>query len=91
VTLKSALVSVMVFLTGSAAAQTATSRELVMRSRAVPEPPRIQFLAPGDFPREVGCAGSPADGSGYVLAWGSAFVVVRRGVNRVFLYSWFVG
>ena len=67
----------MVFLAGSAAAQTGTSREPAMRSRAVPEPPRIQFLAPSEFPREVGCAGFPVGDSRSVLAWGSTFIVVK--------------
>ena len=65
------LIAVMVFLVGSAAAQGA--------------PPRIQFLAPGDVPREFGCAGTPADGSGYVLAWSSTLIVVKiDGVVRRF-------
>jgi hypothetical protein len=46
-------------------------------SLAASAPPRIQFLAPGDVPREFGCAGTAADGSGYVLAWSSTFVVVK--------------
>jgi hypothetical protein len=46
-------------------------------SLAASAPPRIQFLAPGDVPREFGCEGSTADGSGYVLAWSSTSVVMK--------------
>src|SRR6266540_3531450 len=38
---------------------------------------RIQILKPSEFPKEIGCVGSPIGSSEPVLAWGSQFVVVK--------------
>ena len=40
-------------------------------------PPRIQFLAPDEFPLDAGCAGLPVGDSRVVLACGSEFAAVK--------------